>query len=321
MEPSEHPQGRDPTASASPEQGPGNELVASPVATGCADIGELLPALLGAVGEGLLVLGATESPPIWHNPQALPALRLLEPPASSERWEQLVTRLREQLADATEASPLVRLPHNVESPTRGRLHFIDGGAVDWVLRRIAGQSDRWLLQLRDVTKQVATESALHRSDAALQNVVNEQQMLLQMIRQLGTPVLPIHSRIVVLPLVGHIDSGRAEHIMDAALSAIVRYQAAVVIIDITGVSVVDTAVANSLLQTVAAADLIGSLSILVGISAEVARSMVHLGVNLERMVTRRDLQAGIAYALHHTGHAIVQVREEIDWLSTFMTAK
>ena len=49
--------------------------------------------------------------------------------------------------------------------------------------------------------------------------------------------------------------------------------------------------------------------------------MVHLGVNLERMVTRRDLQAGIAYALHHTGHAIVQVREEIDWLSTFMTAK
>ena len=150
MEPSEHPQGHDPTASASPEQGPGNEVVAPPIATGCADIGELLPALLGAVGEGLLVLGATESPPIWHNPQALPALRLLEPQAASERWEQLVTQLREQLADATEASPLVRLPHNVESPTRGRLHFIDGGAVDWVLRRIAGQSDRWLLQLRDV---------------------------------------------------------------------------------------------------------------------------------------------------------------------------
>ena len=83
MEPSEHPQGRDPTASASPEQGPGNEVVASPVATGCADIGELLPALLGAVGEGLLVLGATESPPIWHNPQALPALRLLEPPITA----------------------------------------------------------------------------------------------------------------------------------------------------------------------------------------------------------------------------------------------
>ena len=88
----------------------------------------------------------------------------------------------------------------------------------------------------------------------LHNVVDEQQHLLQMIRQLGTPVLPIYRRIVVLPLVGHVDSSRAEHVMDAVLAAIVRYQAAVVLIDITGVTVVDTAVANSLIQTVRAAD-------------------------------------------------------------------
>jgi len=92
----------------------------------------------------------------------------------------------------------------------------------------------------------------------------------------------------------------------------------VVLIDIIGVTVVDTAVANSLIQTVRAADMIGALSILVGISAEVARSMVHLGVGLDRVVTQRDLQAGIAYALKHTGHAIVRVREEIDWIANFI---
>lgn len=285
-------------------------------------IAALVPELLGAIGDGLLVISTVSAPPVWHNDQGRKLLGLAISVVETTTWQDLVAHLWEQLIDqtqpdaSTQIGPLLELPPDENSPSKGRLVFHRERAVDWTLRRLSSSEDRWLLVLRDATPLFASERSLQRSDSVLQNVVEEQQHLLHMIRQLGTPVLPIYSRIVVLPLVGHIDSGRAEHIMDAVLSAIVRYQAEVVIIDITGVSVVDTSVANSLLQTVRAADLIGTLSILVGISAEVARSMVHLGVDLHRVVTRRDLQAGIAYALRHTGHSIVRVREEIDWLAS-----
>jgi anti-anti-sigma regulatory factor len=280
---------------------------------------ELLSQLLDSVGEGLVVLSSTSQSVVWHNQQACDLLAFSPQLLLTETWQALVERLSAQLSEDSPQPALLVLP--TEGRASGRLVFRDDRALDFTLGKLPLEPDRWLLQLRDVTSVLATERSLHRSDAVLQNVIDEQQHLLSMVRQLGTPVLPIYQRIVVLPLVGHLDSGRADHVMDAVLSAIVRYQAEVVIIDITGVALVDTAVANSLLQTVRAADLIGTLSILVGISAEVARSMVHLGVGLDRVVTRRDLQAGIAYALRHTGHAIVEVREEIDWLSTFVAEK
>lgn len=282
---------------------------------------DLFSQLLDCVGEGLVVLASTQQSVVWHNPQACEQLSFSPQQLSMEPWqalvEQLRGQLREQPSEESQPSALLVLPAG-DQVSGGRLVFRDDRTLDFQLRKLPAEPDRWLLQLRDVSTVLATERSLQRSAAVVQNVINEQQSLLSMVRELGTPVLPIYQRIVVLPLVGHLDSGRADHVMDAVLSAIVRYQAEVVIIDITGVAVVDTSVANSLLQTVRAADLIGTLSILVGISAEVARSMVHLGVELDRVVTRRDLQAGIAYALHHTGHAIVRIREEIDWLSTFV---
>ncbi len=288
-----------------------------------AAIADLVPELLSTIGDGLLVIRSLSESLVFHNE---PARRLLGFPAQAfaeTTWQNLVAQIGDQLVDSANAAvhtrPLLELPQADNSPTTGRLVLHHERALEWSLRRLSSSENRWLLALRDATPLFVSERSLLQSNGVLQNVVEEQQHLLYMIRQLGTPVLPIYARIVVLPLVGHIDSGRAEHVMDAVLAAIVRYQAEVVIIDITGVSVVDTAVANSLLQTVRAADLIGTLSILVGISAEVARSMVHLGVGLDRVVTRRDLQAGIAYALRHTGHSIVRVREEIDWLASVAT--
>jgi rsbT co-antagonist protein RsbR len=133
------------------------------------------------------------------------------------------------------------------------------------------------------------------------------------IRKLSTPLIPLHTSILALPLVGTIDTYRATQIMETLLEGIARQQAEVVIIDITGVPVVDTGVSNYLLQAAQAAELLGARVILVGISAEVAQTMVQLGINLSRIVTLATLQAGIEYALGLQGLTIArrQIRPTI----------
>ncbi len=293
---------------------------------------ELLSELLGAIPDGLLLFSHSDAPCVWHNPPARKLLGLSMDEVRDTTWRQLVALLKDkqgQLERSVEqAAPTNELPGELPSEVsrlagRMALHVEEDGqmrlqVIDWNLRPIGPAADsRWLLVVRDVSSLHTSQQDEQRSETALQNVVNEQQNLLMMLRQLGTPVLPIHQGIVVLPLIGHIDTARADHVMEAVLAAIVRYETQVVIVDITGVSLVDTAVANSLIQTVRAAHLLGTLSILVGISAEVARSMVHLGVRLDQMVTQRDLQAGIAYALRHTGYSIVRRREVTDWVAAF----
>ena len=169
--------------------------------------------------------------------------------------------------------------------------------------------------VRDITEQRRSQEALKQNEANLRAVVQEQERLITTIREIGTPVLPIYNRVLVLPLVGHIESTRSAHLMDALLEAIQNHQANVVIIDITGVNLVDTSVANSLIQSMQAAALLGAHCVLVGISAAVSRTIVHLGVDLSQVTTRRDLQAGFAFALQYLGCAITVTREEPDWLS------
>lgn len=144
-----------------------------------------------------------------------------------------------------------------------------------------------------------------------------ERRLLQSLRELGTPVMPIHDGILVLPLIGHLDSTRGVHLLEDLLEAIQRHRADVVLIDITGVSLVDTTVANSLIQATRAAGLLGTRCMLVGVSAAVARTLVQLGIELSQVDTRRDLQAGIELALKQRGFAIVRDRPETDWLSEF----
>lgn len=124
------------------------------------------------------------------------------------------------------------------------------------------------------------------------------------IRELSSPIIPLYNGILVLPLVGVIDSYRAGQIMEALLNGISQQQADVVIIDITGVPMVDTNVANYLLMAARAARLLGAQIILVGISAEVAQTIVQIGVELNDVTTRSNLQSGIEYALGLLGLAI-----------------
>ncbi len=144
----------------------------------------------------------------------------------------------------------------------------------------------------------------------LQAAYEEQQRLVETVRELSTPIIPIHKNILVLPLVGGIDTRRAQQIMEVMLSGLSRYQAEVVIIDITGVSMVDTGVANHLLQATKAASLLGARCVLVGLSPEVAQTVVRLGIDLSSIVTRRNLQAGIEYALGTMGLEIISPKHQ-----------
>jgi rsbT co-antagonist protein RsbR len=160
-----------------------------------------------------------------------------------------------------------------------------------------------------------SQEALEECQVQLRDAQLDLKRMYQTLRELGTPVLPIHDGILVLPLIGHLDAARGAHLMDDLLTAIQHHQAEVVLIDITGVSIVDTSVANTLFQATRAAALLGTSCMLVGVSAAVSRTLVHLGVELSQLETRRDLQAGIVAALRRRGYGIVRERDEIDWLT------
>jgi len=133
--------------------------------------------------------------------------------------------------------------------------------------------------------------------AQIEQACERQAGLLEVVRELSTPVIPVHDGVLVLPLVGTIDSTRGAQVMEALLGAITREQASVVLIDVTGVPMVDTGVADHLLRVIRAAALLGARAVLVGVTPVVAQTVVQLGVDLSGVVTRSNLQAGIAYAL------------------------
>lgn len=144
----------------------------------------------------------------------------------------------------------------------------------------------------------------------LQAVIEEKEHLLKTVRELSSPVIQVWENVLVMPLVGAIDPARATRITEDLLTGITHHQAEIVIIDITGVPVVDTNVANHLLQTIKAAALLGAKCVVVGISSEVARSLINLGVDLSGVVTRSNLQTGIQYAMEMMGLAVVSPKRE-----------
>lgn len=146
---------------------------------------------------------------------------------------------------------------------------------------------------------------LQREIEHLRSEVKEQDQLLAAFEEMATPVIQVWKGVLAVPLIGTIDAARASHVMESLLSGIVRYQAEIVILDITGVPVVDTAVAHHLIKTVKAASFLGARCVLVGISRETAISIVHLGVDLGGVITRSNLQSGIEYALNELGYQVV----------------
>ncbi|MEO7594356.1 MAG: PAS domain-containing protein, partial [Byssovorax sp.] len=155
----------------------------------------------------------------------------------------------------------------------------------------------------DVTARRQAEAALRRTEAELRETLARQENLLETIAALSTPVLPVHDRIIVLPLVGQIDTARSAQIMAVLLAGVQRHRAEFVILDLTGVPFVDTAVASHLLRATRAVGLLGAQCILVGLSPAIAQALVHLDVDLGTLVTLGDLQAGMRHALAHQKRA------------------
>jgi len=127
------------------------------------------------------------------------------------------------------------------------------------------------------------------------------------IRELSTPVLQVRDRLLILPIIGIIDSMRAKQLTDDLLHSIRANRARIVVMDITGVAAVDSKIANHLIQTVAAARLMGASIIVTGLSADVAQALVGLGVDLSSIRTMNDLQGGLEEAERQLGYKIVRL--------------
>ncbi len=147
---------------------------------------------------------------------------------------------------------------------------------------------------RDITERKAAEAEQRRLQEHLMDVQAAT------LAELSTPLIPISDTVMVMPLVGAIDSRRAQQVVEALLEGIATHRTAVVIVDITGVSVVDTQVANAILHAAQAVRLLGAEVLLTGIRPEVAQTLVGLGVDLQHIVTRATVQSGIAFALSRT---------------------
>jgi rsbT co-antagonist protein RsbR len=141
---------------------------------------------------------------------------------------------------------------------------------------------------------------------ARERTIREQR---EAIQELPTPVLPFREGMLLVPIIGLIDSVRARLLTEQLLGAIRDTRAKVVVIDITGVQAVDSKVANHMIQTVEAARLMGATAILAGVSPQIAQTMVTLGIDLGRMTTVGDLRSGIERAEALLGYTVTRIGE------------
>jgi len=134
-----------------------------------------------------------------------------------------------------------------------------------------------------------------------EELINRQQ---EEMLELSTPVVKLWEGILALPMIGTLDSARTQVMMESLLQKIVETGSEIAIIDITGVPTVDTLVAQHLIKTVTALRLMGAECIISGIRPQIAQTIVHLGVDLQGVVTKANLADALAVALKRTGHTI-----------------
>jgi anti-anti-sigma regulatory factor len=154
-----------------------------------------------------------------------------------------------------------------------------------------GQAQNVAGFVHDLTEEISAE----------QERINLQESLIEaqqaMLRELSTPLMPLAEGVIAMPLIGSVDSRRAQEIMETLLEGVAQHQAHTALLDITGVLVVDTQVANALVRTAHATKLLGAQVILTGIRPDVAQTLVTLGADLSGIITQGTLEAGVAYAL------------------------
>lgn len=164
------------------------------------------------------------------------------------------------------------------------------------LRRFVKMFSNWITPLR--------EGIIEAYSLEWERTVSLQKIALQ---ELSASLIPVFDKISVMPLVGTIDTERAKLIMENLLDGVVKQRAEVVLLDITGVPVVDTMVAHHIIQAADAVRLVGAKCMLVGIRPEIAQTIVALGINLNEFTTTSTLQRGMQEALGLINRKIVEV--------------
>ena len=194
-------------------------------------------------------------------------------------------------------------------PDMGLVYEMLGGQISSALRgallhQEQKQAQQALTQAyAEVEQQVQERTAELRREVAArerlqQEIIEAQQHAIQ---ELSTPVIPVMDRIIVMPLIGNIDSLRARDITRSLLAGISQHRAKIVILDVTGVGIMDTGVVNHLNKTIQAARLKGAQTIVTGMSDAVAEAVVDLGVDWSGVITLSDLQTGLVTALNSLG--------------------
>jgi rsbT co-antagonist protein RsbR len=141
-----------------------------------------------------------------------------------------------------------------------------------------------------------------------ERIIRQQQ---EAIRELSTPVLQVREQLLILPIIGVLDSQRARQVTEQLLRAIRANRAKVVVIDITGVPTIDSTVANHLVQTVDASGLMGASVIITGLSSEIALTLVTIGLDLSKMNAVGDLQGGIEEAERLLGYEVTRTGDQV----------
>lgn len=163
----------------------------------------------------------------------------------------------------------------------------------------------WLEQVLDRLAMFSFEAFVETRE----RIIVQQSLSLM---ELSTPVLRLWHQVLLLPLVGVLDTARARQLTERLLEAVTRYEALVTIIDVTGVPVLDTSVARHLMKTIDAARLLGTNIVMTGISPEGAQTLTKLGISFSDVTSRASLRAGIAEALYLVGRRISPIGQNGD---------
>ncbi len=243
------------------------------------ELEEQCQALLSAIVTGIRTSGPTEvsSSAGWN-----PARDLLQ--------EISVSRARQGFSPSDVATFVLSLKRPIFAAIR---------------RELASSPDKLFDAIWTATE-LLDQLALTTTEAfmtAREELISRQQ---QELLELSTPVVKLWDGILALPIIGTLDSARTQVVMESLLETVVATNSKYAIIDITGVPTVDTLVAQHLLKTITAARLMGAECIISGVRPQIAQTIVHLGINLEDVITKAKLSDAFALALQKSGRKVVR---------------
>ncbi|MCD4772621.1 MAG: STAS domain-containing protein [Bacteroidales bacterium] len=201
---------------------------------------------------------------------------------NNEKLEIRIDHIEDTLASVAAGDMDARINSEIEDDLSG----IEA-AIDLLIDDLTDE----LKQREKMQKEV--EEKLSKIQEQQKTIVQQQEDLLE----LSSPVSKVWDNVLILPVIGTLDSQRTQIMMENLLEKIVETGCTIAILDITGVPTVDTQVANHLLKTVTSARLLGAECIISGISPAIAQTIVHLGIDLSSVKTKSTLQDAMIFAM------------------------